>query len=155
MNTTPETQTPLAVGNGEVLHLNTRSFSDRAQLVPFRPPQNPEEAAAHQERLQALVQAAAADHHQVVAPTHAVIKGETIVGYASMAGLPTMHVWLDSTRVHAGESLRLLETALAVMADKGVRAVCVPCGTESPFAAHMERLGFTKLGPTVLYVRSL
>jgi hypothetical protein len=125
----------------------------RCRVVPLRQPRNPADAEALQNMLGALRSAASADQHTVLAPTHLVIKGDEIVGYGSLGGLPTLHLWLDSHKVHAADSLRLLETAEALLADKNVRQVLVPCSEQSPFAQHMERLGFKKLGTTTLFTK--
>ena len=127
----------------------------RARWVRLRPAQSPEEAHELQALQQELSRAAAADNHTVLGPTHVVLRDGEVVGYCSAGGLPTVHVWLDSKQVHAAESLRLLETLEAILSDNGVRAILMPCDGNSPFSSHMERLGFTKLGTTVLYVKTL
>jgi len=138
--------------NGDAIHLAPPA---RAKVTPLLAPQSPQEAERRNALVQNLKHAAAQDNHTVIAPTHVVTKGGQIVGYGSLGGMPTLHVWLDSKQVHAVESLRLLETIEAVAASQGVRTVLMPCAEESPFAMHMERMGFTKLGATVLYVKNL
>lgn len=135
--------------------LNLNPLLARPHIVKLRPPQNEPEAAALNATVDRLHAAAAADNHAVLNPTHVVLKGEAIVGYGSLAGLPTLHLWVDSKRVNAMESMRLLETTEVLLAEGGCRAVCVPCSEESPFYAHMERLGYTKLGRTVLFVKNV
>lgn len=128
---------------------------ERTKLVPLLPPQSEQEArslaAVHAE----LQEAAAADQHIVLGPTHAVVKGGQVVGYASVGGLPTMHVWLDSQRANALDSVRMLEHVEVVMRERGIRHVLLPCAVESPFTPHLERLGFRRLGPTVLYMKEV
>ena len=123
----------------------SREMYQRCKLVPLR----------DGSRLKELSEAAAADNHVVLGPTHLVVRGDKIVGYGSLGGLVTLHVWLDSKSVHAGDSVRMLETAEALLADKGAGAVLMPCAENSPFAPHMERLGFKKLGATVLWIKAI
>ena len=102
-----------------------------------------------------LVEAAKQDDHVVIAPTHIGTKHDQVVGYMSLGGAPMLHVWLASDRVHAGEAVRLLETAEAMLADKHTGLVVVPCAAESPFTPYMERLGYHKLGTTVLWAKQI
>lgn len=106
-------------------------------------------------QVKALVAAAAVDHHTVIAPTEIVWRGTEIVGYGSLGGAPMMHVWLDSKSVRPRESIALLATGETLLARHGHHSVIVPCWDGSPFAPHMERLGYTKLGTTTLYTKNL
>lgn len=136
MNAAPET-------NGQLTRENI--FAGRCRLVPLRSPQE----------FAALQTVAAADSHVVIGPSHLITRGGEILGYASLGRVPTLHVWLDSKHASAGDTLRMLETAEALLADKGVGLVIMPCAEESPFTPHMERLGFQKLGTTVLWAKQL
>ncbi len=107
------------------------------------------------EQLAALQAVARADAHQVLMPTHVVCRGDEIIGYGSLGALPTLHVWMDSRKAHASDSLRMLETAETLLENTGAKFVLMPCAVESPFTPHMERLGYTKLGPTVLWIKQL
>lgn len=118
-------------------------FAGRCRIVPLRDP----------ERLPALAAAAARDQHVAIAPTHLIERAGQIVGYASLGGAPLLNVWMDSQHCRAGDSVRMLETAEALLADKGVQLYLMACAEESPFAPHMERLGFRKLGKTVLWAK--
>lgn len=128
---------------------------ERAKLMPLRPPANEHEQQQLANQLSALNECAAADQHVAIAPTHLVLKGEQVVGYGSLGGMPTMHVWMDTRHTNALDSVRMLEHAEVAWREKGVRHVLVPCSENSPFAPHMERLGFRRLGPTVLYVKEI
>ena len=141
MNAPAET---LPAANGAPL---TREdvFAGRCRLVPLRTPQE----------FTLLQTVAAADQHTVIGPSHLVTKAGEVLGYASLGTVPMLHVWLDRHPATAGDSLRMLETAEALLADKGVRLVIMPCAEHSPFSQHMERLGFQKLGATVLWAKNL
>ena len=127
----------------------------RARLLPLLPPRSQAEAEHVAGRHADLQRAAAADDHLVLAPTHVMMKGEQIVGYLSLGGLPTVHAWFDSKSPHASDSLKMIETGEAIMASNGARQYAVAVAEHSPFTAHMERLGFTKLGTTTLWTKAL
>jgi hypothetical protein len=124
---------------------------ERAILVPFRP----QSAEAAQAQIEAVKAAAAADNHTVLAPTHLMLKGEKLLGYLSIAGLPNVHAWFDSKHPHALDSLKMIEMGELTLREKGVSAYSLLCAEESPFTPHLERMGFTKLGTTVLYLKRL
>ena len=126
----------------------------RATLVPLRP-RDQAEAAALPAKLQALHAAAAADEHMVLSPTHLMVKGDEIIGYLSIGGLPTVQAWFNSQHKHAADSVKMIEHAETIMREQGARVYAVACAPQSPFSIHMERLGFTKLGETVLWRKEL
>src|SRR5688572_15550674 len=84
---------------------------ERAKLLPLRPPANEQEQQHLANQLSALNECAAADQHVAIAPTHLVLKGEQVVGYGSLGGMPTMHVWMDTRHTNALDSVRMLEHA--------------------------------------------
>lgn len=135
-------------GNGSLLR-------PRVRLVAIhRPPRNELELEELRFSQAMLHEAAQRDGHHIMGATHLVMRGEECVGYVSIAGLPVMHTWLDSQRIHAGESLRVQDQVDALLNDRfGGSPVLVPCPEESPFTPHMERLGYERLGPTMLYLK--
>lgn len=108
-----------------------------------------------EEDVRPLVAAAAADGHMVIAPTDVIRRGGEVVGYGSLGGAPMVHVWLDSKRVRARETLMLLQYAEATLARQGARQVVMPCWANSPLAPYMAKLGYMKLGETTLYLKDL
>lgn len=101
--------------------------------------------------LEALRAVAAADDHQVVAPTHVAVRRqpdgtETIVGYASIGAIMLVNCWVDSRQVRARESASLLNVVENIAAEKGAQAIALPVAEQSPFYPHIERLGYTPLG---------
>jgi hypothetical protein len=104
------------------------------------------EPIAGPEQVKDLLLAAAADDHIVIAPSHVARLGDDLVGYASIGSIPVVNVWLDSQRVKAIDSLRLLRAAEQASRDMGIRQWLMPCAHTSPFYPHMERLGFKRLG---------
>ena len=127
---------------------------ERARLVPLAP-RDKTEAEAFVDKIEALRAAAADDNHGVVAPTHVMVKGGEVVGYLSLGAMPTVHLWFDSKQAHASDSLKMMEMGELILQERGVRQYAIACAEESPFTAQMERLGYRKLGATVLWVKEL
>jgi hypothetical protein len=126
----------------------------RPVLVPLAA-RDDAEAEALFDKIKRLQAAAAADNHAVLAPTHVMMKGDRIVGYLSLGGMCTVQAWFDSTHKHAADSIKMIEMGEAIMQDKGIRQYAVAVAEESPFTPHMERMGFCKLGTTVLWLKEL
>ena len=96
--------------------------------------------------------AAAADGgHAVLQPSHAVVKGDEVVGYGSLAVMPMMFAWLSTQRLTPRESFSAWKQGEALMAGKGT--VCVPCGMDSPLLPFMEKMGYTKVGTAHIYLK--
>jgi hypothetical protein len=123
------------------------------RLVRIREPRTPDEAENIRFRQAMLAEGAQADNHTILGATHWVMRGEEIVGYVGLAGIPTLNIWLDSKRVHPADSKLVVAQLDALMSDRGLAVALVPCDEHSPFEPHMERLGYEKLGRTVLYLR--
>lgn len=102
-----------------------------------------------------LLRAAATDDHVVIAPSHIARQAGQIVGYASLGSIAVVNVWLDSRRVTAFDSLRLLRASEEEARRLGLKQYLMPCAHTSPFYPHMERLGFKRLGFTSLNWKGL
>lgn len=109
----------------------------------------------HPEDIPVLQAAAAADRHGVLYPSDGVWKDGQLVGYASICTTPIVHVWLDSRRVTAIDSVRLLAQLDARLRAQGMSSYLMPCAKTSPFSPCMRRLGFVRLGETVLFDKNL
>lgn len=137
MDTITETLLPL---NGSHTMLK-----ERARLVPLR----------DNEQVRRLVEAAAADHHQCLAPTHVMVRGDQIIGYLSLGGLPTVQAWFDSATGHVLDSLKMIEMGEAVLASQGAGAYAVCVSKDSPFFPHMQRLGFEPVMETTVWKKKV
>lgn len=135
----------------------TRLVSQLDQRATFKSikPRDQQEAAQLPQLLGQLQQQAAADNHAVLSPTHVMMKGDKIIGYMSLGGLPTVQAWFDSTHKHAADSLKMIEHAETVMREQGVRVYAVCCADSSPFNPHMQRLGFRFLGTTQVWAKEI
>ena len=99
----------------------------------------------------ALLHAAMEDHHRVIAPTHVVLRGEEeVVGYASLGGQALFFAWLDSRKLSAHESFRAWRQAEEVAHGRGL---CLAVSPDSPFLPFVERMGYERLGPAVLFLK--
>ena len=126
----------------------------RATLLPLAP-RDQAEADALPGKLRELHEAAGEDNHTVLSPTHIMVRDGKLIGYLSLNGLPTVHAWFDSGHKHALDSLKMIEHGETIFRQQGVRNFAVACAEQSPFAPHMERMGFKKLGTTVLWMKTL
>ena len=106
--------------------------------------------------LDELTANAAADDHVAIAPTH-VVEDDSgrIVGYGSIGAVQYMGVWLDSKRVNAMQSVKLLKQAETLAKEAGVNQVLMPCDPRSPFAPYMPKLGFQQLGTAIFNLKTL
>ena len=130
----------------ETLEITTKPLlKERARLVPLK-----DNVTAKR-----LFEAAAADDHTVIAPTHVMLRGEEIIGYLSLGGMPVVQSWFDSKSLHVLDSIKMIEMADAVMASQGVQAYQVAVSEESPFKEHMVRLGYTRVFTTTLWQKQL
>lgn len=107
------------------------------------------------DQLSALGAFANADNHCVLYPTHLVTDAGSTIGYASVLATPIVNVWLDSKRVSALVSARLLGMLDQALRFSGQRGYVMPCSKDSPFFPHMGRLGFSVMGENVWHFKDL
>lgn len=99
--------------------------------------------------------AAAKDGHCPICPTQEAVKDGEIVGAVSLGSVPLVHVWMDSKRVKARDSVRLLRELEERAARMGFRVICCPCTDSSPYRPVMERLGFLDGGGMRLFYKQI
>ncbi len=102
-----------------------------------------------------LEQAAAADAHGLILPTHAVLKDNKIVGAFGLPAAPLVTVWMDTRQANAFDSLLAIQEASGVMREAGHSQCIVACADTSPFFAKMDKLGMTRLAVTTLHLLPL
>lgn len=115
---------------------------------PFIPTLIPLKTSLDRSRLDA---AAAADNHQVVAPTHLVERDGQIVGYVGFGTL--VNTWLRSDQVRPRDSLYLLNMVEVVAQQGGSRELFLPVSPQSPFHPIMSKLGYQELGTATLTIK--
>lgn len=94
----------------------------------------------------AVEQAAAADSHALLAPTHAVKKDGKVIGYVSILAMPVVHVWMDREAATVRDSLAMLAQTEAIVRDRGAHQYYMPCQENSPYFPLLEKVGMTDLG---------
>lgn len=102
-----------------------------------------------------LLEAAGKDKHEVVFPSHLVKKDGKTIGYVGVFSMPVLMWWLDSKEGKARDTLELLAQIEDFARSKNVKRYATICSEDSPYFPHMERLGFSKLGETVLFEKEL
>lgn len=107
------------------------------------------------EELQKLLDNAADDDHTVIGATHLLIKGDEIVGYASISGIPMVHTWCSSKRMTASDSLIAISQLEAILANNEVPRYIMACSDDSPFKDKMDKLGFSPVFTTNLFVKEI
>jgi hypothetical protein len=107
--------------------------------VTLQPIRTPDQQAA-------VRQAARADGHALLAPTHVVLRDRQVIGYVSILALPVVHVWMDSKTAGVRDSLAMLAQTEAIVRDRGATHYYLPCQQESPFFPLLEKSGFADLG---------
>lgn len=90
---------------------------------------------------EALQVAAQEDGHAVLAPTHVLEKDGKIVGFLSVAAIPTVFMWMHTKETNMRDSLCVQNFLDNLVAQHNV-AYMMPCKQDSPFYEHMEKLGF-------------
>jgi|TARA_Y100000004_G_scaffold83885_1_gene94147 hypothetical protein len=75
--------------------------------------------------------------------THAVMKGQEIVGAFALM-VPMVNWWMrkDSSSRESFTVSRCMETLLA---NEGIDSFVMPCNEESPYYKNMERIGYQPL----------
>jgi hypothetical protein len=105
--------------------------------------------------LQELVAAAKEDNHDVVFPSHIVRKNGELIGYAGIFSMPILMWWLDSKKGKARDSLEMLKEIENIARAKQVKRYVTICAESSPYFKHMNRLGYSKLGETVMFQKEI
>lgn len=127
------------------LNLSGPKLQERARLVALK----------DNDMVRRLGAAAQADNHLCIAPTHVMVRGEEIIGYLSIGGMPVVQAWFDSKSGHVLDSLKMIEMGEAIFDSQGGKQYMIAVSESSPFAPHMERLGFKPVMQTVLWHKQL
>lgn len=140
---------PIANGLHESL-----SHQEETELIPIRA-HDKSEIPMVQQLVERLVNEASRDNHTVLAPTHIMMRGDEILGYLSLGGIATVQCWFKSSVKNPRHSKDMIKHGETVFRERNVQTYVVACAEESPFTPHMERMGFRKLGTTVLWQKQL
>ena len=92
-----------------------------------------------------LTALAKADSHSVVFPTHVVEHGQQMIGYISLGAVPTVLVWLDSSRATIRDSMAVSNFFENMVSANGGTSIMLPCNDNSPFRPYIEQVGYVNL----------
>lgn len=95
------------------------------------------------------------DQHDVIAPTHLVMKGGKVCGYMSLAAIPVSLVHLYTKDMEALDSFNAINIAECVMQGGGAKFVVTMIGKESPFHKTMinPKMGYKFLASVDLFLK--
>lgn len=108
-----------------------------------------------QENLAALTQAAMADDHNLLCPTHTVLRDGVIIGSISAIAIPLVTIWAHSKLATPRNTVEIVNAARNIgrMKNNG-NPICTICAPASPIRPLMEKMGFVKYGDTTIFVEA-
>ncbi len=92
-----------------------------------------------------LEKLAKADDHALILPTHVIERDKNMIGYLSVACIPTVIIWMDSVRANIRDSMAVMNFYENTVADRGGTCVIIPCNEKSPFRPYVEKVGYVDL----------
>jgi hypothetical protein len=101
----------------------------------------------------AVAEAAIADNDLMDFPTHAVMRGDKIVGGWCLGGVPMVMGWMHTKETGGKDSHHINGVIEGIMNDRGAPVYMSACNSESPFYDHMGHLGFTPVWPTNIFYK--
>ena len=105
--------------------------------------------------LAALRDAAAADKHGTLLPTHIIWKNRKIAGCFSVARVPLVTTWLSTTDMHGRDTLIAVNAVENIVSGLGGGLIVAPVQKDSPLFPVMERLGYSPCGEFTLFQKNL
>ena len=88
-------------------------------------------------------------------PTHAIYKGDKIVGTWNLGGIPLVMLWHDSKAFTARDNIMLNPTMDGIMNDRGHKHYFMACNSHSPYYKVVERFGFSPPWATNLFYKDI
>ena len=95
------------------------------------------------------------DNDNMNMPTHAVVKGDQIVGGWNLCEVPMVLLWHHSEKVTARDSIHLNQIQESMLSDKGVNNAYIACNSASPYYSHMDHFGFQPVWSTNIFYKEL
>jgi len=109
----------------------------------------------NQETTKLVSDLALADNDNMTMPTHAVLKGDEIVGGWNLCEVPMVLLWHDSKKVGAKDSIILNQIQESMLSQKGHSQAFIACNTHSPYHKHMNHFGFKPIWSTDIFFKDL
>jgi len=120
---------------------------------------NPQAAAKLKEcvtRVQALIDAAKDDGHDVKGPAFVVECAGKPIGYASIDPVVMLTLWMHSKYGKPRTSMMMLNQVENEASRMGYGTVVVPCSNDSPFRTVLDRgFGYTLQKEGVMFLKNL
>jgi len=104
-----------------------------------------------EQQYHAAVEAARADGHRLITPSHLVLQNNEIIGAGSLGNAPVLSVWTHTKKVSALQSMKLWRNAKLTLAQAGHKQCIMPCSKNSPYYPHMNKFGFSPIGDFTLF----
>ena len=107
------------------------------------------------ESRKAVAKLAIEDNDNMQMSTHAIVKGDEIVGGWNLCEAPVFMMWHHSQKVGAKDTLLLQQIQESMLSEKGINQYFVACNSHSPYYNHVERLGYKPVWPTNIFYKEL
>jgi hypothetical protein len=104
---------------------------------------------------QIALEIARKDDHNLVCPSHLVVKNEKIVGHFSIMNAPFWFGHLSKEHVTPHDTFRLIHAVETTMAMSGSPHCLTLVGTESKLHPKMPELGYRFLGNADIFIKDL
>jgi len=98
----------------------------------------------NQDDFKATVQAAEADEHIVLNPTHMLVRNNEVIGGWSLGGTPLVTIWNHTQKISARDTMMMNPVLDSIMKQQ-TTSYLIACTESSPYNKYMEKLGY---GPT-------
>lgn len=103
----------------------------------------------------ALIAAARDDNHDLLCPTHTILKDGQIIGSMSVIAIPLVTIWAHSQKTAPRNVVEIVNVARNIgRAKNNGNPVVTICAPISPIYPYMERMGFSKYGDTTIFLEN-
>ena len=110
---------------------------------------------ANESNIKRLVDAAAEDNVHVIRATNIIERGDKVIGYLSIANMPSVHMWFSKQHATKRDYLTAMTFFESSLADKGVHDFWLPVESTSGLFPFVEKLGYAKSNFDNVFVKQL
>jgi hypothetical protein len=109
-----------------------------------------------QEEFLRLQEEAKKDNHIPLGASHYFRRDGQITGFAGLDNqIPCVHLWSHTQRMSAADSFSMLNAIENYNRLLGKTGIIIPQHAGSAFEGHLERVGYTKVFNSFIYMKSL
>lgn len=105
------------------------------------------------EQMEEVKRVAQIGQHDVLAPSHAVMKGGKVVGYFSVCNVPLFMGYLPESQLCARDTFNLIHLVESKIEDSGCSFVVSPVSIDSPLHKYFPEMGYNKLANVDLFAK--